>query len=80
MKTYKLLVFFFILLIGVVALTRPQSVHGASYGANPIPWLTTTDGEWQGSWPVNDTYLYTYGLILQATSGTKTAKVEITLR
>lgn len=52
--------------------------------SSPVPLTlatgTNTKGEWQGSWPVNDTYLYTYKLVLQATSGTKTASVEITLR
>lgn len=40
---------------------------------------TDTDGVWQGSWPVNDTYLYVYGLILEAESN-KSARVEMVLR
>jgi hypothetical protein len=41
---------------------------------------TNTDGQWKGSWQVTDTYLYTYKLTLEATSGTKTGTVVITLR
>lgn len=52
--------------------------------SSPFPFTltsgTSTNGEWQGSWQVTDTYLYKYALVLEATSGTKTAKVEITLR
>jgi hypothetical protein len=50
----------------------------------PIPFTlmsgTNTNGQWQGSWKMTDTYLYTYQLILEATSETKTGTVEITLR
>ena len=52
--------------------------------SNPVLFTlisgTATDGQWQGSWQVTDTYLYTYKLILEATGGAKTASDEITLR
>lgn len=52
--------------------------------STPIPFTltsgTNTDGQWQGSWQITDTYLYTYALVLEATSGTKTATVGLTLR
>jgi len=39
-----------------------------------------TNGEWQGSWQVEDTYLYTYALTLNAASASDPASVTITLR
>jgi cytoskeletal protein RodZ len=52
--------------------------------AAPVPFAlisgTATDGKWQGSWQITDTYLYTYVLELEATSGTKTGSTVITLR
>jgi len=39
-----------------------------------------TDGTWQGSWTLTDTYLYTYNLVLTAVSSRGQASVEITLR
>ena len=42
---------------------------------------TDTNGQWQGSWVVNDTYLFMYQLTLTAEStGFKPASVTITLR
>lgn len=42
---------------------------------------TNTDGQWQGSWKVTDTYLYVYDLVLRAESvDGKSASVTITLR
>lgn len=41
---------------------------------------TTTNGTWLGTWPVTDTYLYTYALVLNATSTNSSASVEVTLR
>lgn len=41
---------------------------------------TPTNGVWKGTWQINDTYLYTYGIVLQAVSNTTTASVEITMR
>jgi len=41
---------------------------------------SATDGQWQGSWIVNDTYLYTYSLILKATSSRGQSIVESVLR
>lgn len=41
---------------------------------------TVTDGDWQGSWQVNDTYLYTYNLLLHAESANSQSKFEFTLR
>lgn len=41
---------------------------------------TNTNGTWQGSWLMTDTYLYTYNLVLQAESASGSASVEITLR
>ena len=52
--------------------------------SQPVPLQlisgTNTDGQWQGSWQVNDTYLYIYNLVLKAESSDKQAAVEITLR
>lgn len=54
------------------------------YSSTPIPFTLTngsnTDGQWQGSWETKDTYLYTYGLVLKATSKDSEASVEIFLR
>ena len=41
---------------------------------------TNTSGQWQGSWKINDTYLYNYVLTLQAESGKSVGSVIITLR
>lgn len=41
---------------------------------------SATDGTWQGSWTVADTYLYTYNLVLTAVSSRGQTSVEITLR
>ena len=38
------------------------------------------DGIWQGSWLLDDTYLYTYNLVLTADSTRGQSSVEITLR
>lgn len=35
---------------------------------------------WQGSWKINDSYLYRYTLTIKATGPTGTSKVDITLR
>lgn len=39
-----------------------------------------TEGEWQGSWQITDTYLYTYALVFNAESSNKSGSVEVTLR
>ena len=41
---------------------------------------TNTNGQWQGSWKVIDTYLYSYVLTLQAESGKSVGSAIITLR
>lgn len=50
----------------------------------PVPFAlvsgSDTDGQWQGSWKVTDTYLYTYNVVLQAESLGRLASVEATLR
>jgi hypothetical protein len=56
--------------------------HGMS---DPISFTlingTNTDGQWQGSWKVTDSYLYTYTLILRAESkNNNVGSVTITLR
>ena len=53
--------------------------------STPVPFTlisgTNTDGQWQGSWQMTDTYLYKYAVVLQAESaGSKPASVEITFR
>jgi len=52
--------------------------------STPVPFTltsgTNTNGQWQGSWQITDTYLYTYNLVLQAESSNDSASVEITLR
>lgn len=40
----------------------------------------TTKGNWSGEWTVDDSYLYTYILSIQATSASGTSSVDITLR
>ena len=37
-------------------------------------------GHWQGSWTVNDSYLYNYLLTVKATGPNGTSKIDITLR
>lgn len=41
---------------------------------------TNTDGTWQGSWKMNDTYFYTYSLSLEAVSEENIGSITITLR
>jgi hypothetical protein len=41
---------------------------------------TNTDGQWQATWKITDTYLYNYALSLEAKSGKSVGVVEITLR
>lgn len=41
---------------------------------------STTNGTWEGSWQVTDTYLYIYALVLNADSADHSASVEVTLR
>ena len=41
---------------------------------------SAADGTWQGSWTVDDSYLYNYNLILTAVSSRGQTSVEITLR
>jgi len=41
---------------------------------------TNTDGQWEGTWTVDDSYLYTYLLTLKAESSDKSSSVDITLR
>lgn len=40
----------------------------------------TNKGNWSGEWIVDDSYLYTYILSIQATSASGTSSVDITLR
>lgn len=40
----------------------------------------TTKGNWSGEWVMDDSYLYTYILSIQATSASGTSSVDITLR
>lgn len=52
--------------------------------SQPYPFTlvdgTSIKGTWKGSWTINDSYLYTYAVIFTATSGEKTATVEVTMR
>lgn len=41
---------------------------------------TNMSGSWTGEWVVDDSYLYTYVLSIQATSASGTSSVDITLR
>jgi len=41
---------------------------------------TENSGHWQGSWIINDSYLYNYILTIKATGTNGTSKVDITLR
>ena len=41
---------------------------------------TNMSGSWTGEWVVDDSYLYTYILSIQATSASGTSSVDITLR
>ncbi len=40
----------------------------------------TNKGNWSGEWTVDDSYLYTYVLSIQATSASGTSTVDVTLR
>lgn len=40
----------------------------------------TNKGNWSGEWTMDDSYLYTYILSIQATSASGTSSVDITLR
>gem|GEM_PF-2121388 len=40
----------------------------------------TNKGNWSGEWTVDDSYLYTYILSIQATSANGTSSVDVTLR
>jgi hypothetical protein len=48
----------------------------------PFHRVTGTDlsGDWQGTWTVDDTYLYTYMVTIQAQSANGPTKDEIALR
>lgn len=41
---------------------------------------TDTNGTWSGDWQVNDTYLYHYHLVLDASNDVSSSHVDITLR
>lgn len=41
---------------------------------------TDINGTWEGSWNVDDTYLYNYHMIIKAVSSKGTSSVDITLR
>jgi len=41
---------------------------------------TSMNSNWTGEWTIDDTYLYTYVLSIQATSSSGTSTVDVTLR
>lgn len=41
---------------------------------------TATDGRWEASWRMTESYLYIYNLILTASDGSEESTVELTLR
>lgn len=41
---------------------------------------TVTDGIWEGTWTVDDTYLYTYNAIIEASDGKESNAITLTLR
>lgn len=41
---------------------------------------TVTDGIWEGTWTVDDTYLYTYNAIIEASDGKESNVITLTLR
>lgn len=63
----------------VTAVLKTDNTASPAYSFKLISG-SATDGQWQGSWPVDDTYLYTYALILDAASASGSASVQITLR
>ncbi len=63
----------------VTAILKTDNVVSQPYPFQLISG-STTDGQWQGSWTVDDTYLYIYNLVLEATSSRGQSTVEITLR
>ncbi len=41
---------------------------------------TSTNGVWEGTWTVDDSYLYTYVATITVTDGTESNKIDLTLR
>ncbi|MFA6532444.1 MAG: hypothetical protein WCT22_00425 [Patescibacteria group bacterium] len=59
----------------VVAVLMTDHKNSPKYPLKKIKGTT-----WQGSWKVNDSYLYRYVLTIEATGPTGTSKIDITLR
>lgn len=63
----------------VTARITTDHLESAPYALKLIKG-TNLNGEWQGSWKVTDSYLYTYIITFEAKSSSSTATVPITLR
>jgi hypothetical protein len=66
-------------IIQVTAILKTDNTISQPYSFQLISG-SVTDGQWQGSWTIDDTYLYTYNLVLEATSSRGQSTVEITFR
>ena len=57
-----------------------QSDHHSNMIKFALTQGTNTSGTWQGTWTVNDTYLYNYELDLYGTNNAGTNKAQLMLR
>lgn len=64
--------------------TNVQAILTTDHQENQIPMElvegSETDGKWQGSWQVNDTYLHIYKLTIKATNSENTQEATLILR
>lgn len=64
--------------------TRVQATLKTDHKAKIYPLTlvsgTPTNGRWEGTWTVSDSYFYTYNMDIQAESGSVSSRVELTLR
>lgn len=63
----------------VVAILKTDKKTSEPHMLTAAPGVTTK-GNWSGEWVMDDSYLYTYILSIQATSASGTSSVDITLR
>lgn len=64
----------------VVAILRTDNKTSKEYELTQASGDSKDKGHWEGSWTVDDSYLYKYTLTFKATASNGTSKVEITLR
>jgi len=63
----------------VVAILKTDNKTSPAVELKPLNGATN-QGNWQGEWIVDDTYLYTYILTIRATSASGTSYTDILLR